>query len=284
MNIHFIGVGKMGLPLARHLLIAGHNVTVADASAARLALAQHAGLRPGGDAADVAAADVVFSSLPNDEALGAVGKQVAEQAVAGATYIDTSTVSEAASAAVARACAATGVKYLRTTLSGNNRMAEAAQLSVMASGPREVYEHALPLLRSFGPEQFWLGDGEQARVMKLVVNLMIAQTSAMLAEALTLGRRGGLRWLDMWDVLTASAVASPIIKAKAVQLRERDFSPTFTVSQMLKDLDLVLSAGATARVPLLQTAMTRQMLQAAQAQGFSDEDYAAVIKVVESLT
>lgn len=282
MNIHFIGVGKMGLPLARHLHAGGHSVTVADPSAERLALAQQAGLRAGPDAASVAAAGVVFSSLPNDEALRVAGRQVAQQARAGATYIDTSTVSQAASAAVAQACAATGVHYLRTALSGNDRMAQAAQLTVMASGPRAVYDGVLPLLRTFGPVQFWLGEGEQARLMKLVVNLLIAQTSAMLAEALTLGRQGGLQWPDMWDVLTASAVASPIVKAKAVQLRERDFSPTFTVSQMLKDLDLILGAGAQARVPLQQTAMTRQLLQAAQAQGFSDEDYAAVIKVVEA--
>lgn len=282
MNIHFIGVGKMGLPLARHLHAAGHNVTVADPSAERLALAQQAGLPAGADAASVAAADVVLSSLPNDEALRAVGQQVAQLARAGATYVDTSTVSQAASAAVAQACTATGVHYLRAALSGNDRMAESAQLTVMASGPRAVYDDALPLLRTFGPVQFWLGEGEQARLMKLVVNLMIAQTSAMLAEALTLGRQGGLGWHDMWDVLTASAVASPIVKAKAVQLRERDFSPTFTVSQLLKDIDLILAEGAQGRVPLLQTAMTRQMLQAAQARGFNDEDYAAVIKVVEA--
>jgi 3-hydroxyisobutyrate dehydrogenase-like beta-hydroxyacid dehydrogenase len=274
MNIHFIGVGKMGLPMARHLHAAGHSITALDPSAERLLAAP--------DATSMAEAEVVFSSLPNDDALRAVGQQVATQASPGATYIDTSTVSQSASAAVALACETAGVHYLRLTVSGNNKMAEAAQLTVMASGPRTVYDAMLPLLQAFGPGQFWLGESEQARLMKLVVNLMIAQTSAMLAEALTLGRKGGLRWPDMWDVLTASAVASPIVKAKALQLRTRDFSATFTVPQMLKDLDLILDEGARAQVPLLQAAMTRQMLQAAQAQGFSDEDYAAVIKVVEA--
>ncbi len=79
--------------------------------------------------------------------------------------------------------------------------------------------------------------------MKLVVNLMIAQTSAMLSEALTLGRKGGLDWQDMWQVLSASAVASPILKAKSAQLSQRDSTPTFTVEQMLKDLGLILGAG-----------------------------------------
>lgn len=167
------------------------------------------------------------------------------------------------------------------TVSGNNHMAEAAQLTVMASGPRATYDAMRPLLRLLGPSQFWLGEDEQARLMKLVVNLMIAQTSAMLAEALALGRKGGLDWRDMFAVLTASAVASPILKAKAVQLAGRDFTPTFTVEQMRKDLGLILDAAARANVSLPQTAATQQLMQAASAQGWGGDDYAAIIRVVE---
>ena len=160
-------------------------------------------------------------------------------------------------------------------------MAEAAQLTVMASGPRSAYEQVSPLLQTFGPNLFYLGQAEQSRLMKLVVNLMIAQTSAMLSEALTLGRKGGLDWRAMWQVLGASAVASPILKAKSVQLAERDFTPTFTAEQMIKDLSLILAAGADAHVPLSQTALTYQLMQSAVAQGDGLDDYAAIIKVVE---
>jgi 3-hydroxyisobutyrate dehydrogenase len=166
-------------------------------------------------------------------------------------------------------------------VSGNNKMAEAAQLTVMASGDRATYDALLPLLKLLGPSQFWLGEGEQARLMKLVVNLMIAQTSAMLAEALALGAKGGLVWQDMFSVLGASAVGSPILKAKAVQLAQRDFTPTFTVEQMMKDLGLILEAAAQAHVPLPQTAATLQLMHAAVAQGYGQEDYAAIIKSVQ---
>jgi 3-hydroxyisobutyrate dehydrogenase len=282
MKLHVIGVGKMGLPMARHLAAAGHSVTVSDPSLERCQLARAQGLEVStSPAAAMAAAEVVLSSLPNDEALLAVAAQVAAHAHVGAIYVDTSTVSLQASAEAAQALAAKGVLYLRCTVSGNNKMAEAAQLTVMASGPRAAYNTVLPLLRTLGPNQFYLGEAEQARLMKLVVNLMIAQTSAMLAEALTLGRKGGLAWRDMWQVLTASAVASPIVKAKAVQLSERDFRPTFTVEQMIKDLDLILNAGETHDVPLMQTAMTHQMMCAAVAQGDAQDDYAAIIKVLE---
>lgn len=282
MDVHFIGVGKMGLPMALHLQRAGHAVQVSDVGPAQLAQARAQGLHVAtGGQRDLAAAQVIFSSLPDDDALRTVGSMVAHNAAPGAVYVDTSTVSQAASAQVAQACAASGVAYLRCTVSGNNKMAEEQRLTVMASGPRPAYDQVLPLLQCLGPSQFFLGEGEQARLMKLVVNLMIAQTSAMLAEALTLGRKGGLDWQDMWSVLTASAVASPILKAKSVQLAQRDFTPTFTVPQMLKDVDLILGEGDQAGVPLAQTALTRQLMVAAMAQGLGEQDYASIIQVVE---
>lgn len=282
MKIHFSGIGKMGLPMARHLARAGHTLTVSDPCAERCELAQAQGLAVARDVpAALAAANIVFSSLPHDAALRAVAAQVAAAARPGTVYVDTSTVSLQASAEVAQALEAQGVIHVRTAVSGNNKMAEAAQLTVLASGPRAAYDRVLPLLRTLGPHHFYLGDAEQARLMKLVVNLMIAQTSAMLAEALTLGRKGGLDWRAMWQVLTASAVASPIVKAKATQLSQRDFTPTFTVEQMIKDLDLILGAGAASSVPLMQTAMTQKLMHAAVVQGDALDDYAAIIKVVE---
>lgn len=279
-RVHVLGVGKMGLPMAQHLLAAGHAVQVSDPSAARLDLARACGLAVA-EASALAQAEFVVSSLPDDAALLSVGERVAGLARAGTIYIDTSTVSPGASACVAGLCQGRGIAYLRTTVSGNNKMAEAGQLTVMASGPRAAYDAALPLLATWGPNRFYLGEAEQARLMKLVVNLLIAQTSAMLAEGLTLGRKGGLAWQDMWQVLAASAVGSPILKAKAAQLSQRDFTPTFTVEQMIKDLDLILGAGEAVHAPLLQTAMTRQLMHAAVAQGDARDDYAAIIKAVE---
>ena len=214
MRIHFLGVGKMGLPMAMHLRAAGHALTVSDLSADRLQLARAQGLAVAQDATSaIAQAEVIFSSLPNDAALRGGAAQVAAAARPGSIYVDTSTVSQQASADAAQYCAASGVRYMRATVSGNNMMAEKAQLTVMVSGPRDAYDEVFGLLKLLGPNHFYLGQAEEARLMKLIVNLMIAQTSAMLSEGLTLGRKGGLDWHDMWQVLGASAVASPIIKA-----------------------------------------------------------------------
>ncbi len=282
MRLHFIGVGKMGLPMALHLRASGADLSVSDNDPARRTLAIEQGLTVAPDTAlALQQADGVFSSLPNDVALLKVAEQLATHATSGSFWVDTSTVSPTASAQAAQICAGAGIEHVRTTVSGNNKMAEAAQLTVMASGPRDTYDRVLPLLQRWGPNQFYLGEAEQARLMKLVINLMIAQTSAMLGEALTLGRKGGLDWHDMWRVMGASAVASPIVKAKSAQLSERDFSATFTVNQMIKDLDLILGAASEHQVPLPQTAMTRQLMDAARAHGDADADYAAIIKAVE---
>ena len=267
--------------MASHFMAAGHDVSVSDPSQERLELARAQGLKVTDVEIALASSDIIFSSLPNDKVLLAVAAQVVSAARQGSTFVDSSTVSQQASGQVALLCAAANIHYLRTTVSGNNKMAEAAQLTVMASGPRAVHEMLLPVLSLLGPHQFYLGEGEQARLMKLVVNLLIAQTSAMLAEGLALGRKGGLDWQDMWKVLCASAVGSPILKAKAVQLSQRDFTPTFTVAQMIKDLELIMDEGKASHVPVAQTAMTLQLMHAASAQGDALSDYAAIIKTVE---
>jgi 3-hydroxyisobutyrate dehydrogenase-like beta-hydroxyacid dehydrogenase len=281
-TVAVIGVGKMGLPIASHLLKAGYSVKVFDSAKDRLQLASDEGLTITNDIAEcLLNADVIFSSLPDDTALRSVAATVSGNAKRGSIYVDTSTVSITASAEVAPSLSDAGIAYLRATISGNNHMLAAGQVTVMASGPAEAWAIVEPLMAHFSPTRFYLGPAEQARLMKLVINLMIAQTSAMLAEALTLGDKGGLDWQSMWQVITASAVASPIVKAKAAQLTGHDYTPTFTVSQMLKDIDLILAAGDSVEAPLPQTSLTRQSMVSAIAQGMSGDDYAAIIKVAQ---
>ncbi|WP_077001452.1 NAD(P)-dependent oxidoreductase [Variovorax sp. KK3] len=281
MRVHLIGAGKMGLPMGRHLAAAGHDVSVDDLHEHRLEAARASGMTASTRQAGIAAAEVVLSSLPNDDALWSVAQDVHRHARLGAVYVDTSTVSPAMSAQVAGLLAERELDYLRVAVSGNSHMADAAQLTLLVSGPKDAYQRSLPLLQRLGPHLYWLGHEEQARLMKLVVNLMIAQTSAMLAESLALGRKGGLRWEDMWEVLTHSAVASPIVKAKSEQLAHRDFGATFTVTQMAKDVNLILDEAARLKVGLPQTAMTLQLLNTAAAHGDADADYAAVIRCAE---
>jgi 3-hydroxyisobutyrate dehydrogenase len=284
MQIGWVGVGKMGLPMASHLLAAGHKVTACDLLPALVEQIAARGARRAPDPAAAARdAEVVFSSIPDDGALRAVADAILSGARPGAIYVDTSTVSAAASAAVAAAAAAKGVHYLRVTVSGNNKMAEAKALTVMASGEKAVYEKCRTLLALFGPTQYYVGEAEQARTLKLAVNLMVYATIAGLAEALAIGRRGGVDWEQMIDVMAASAIGSPLLKAKSGALKARDFSATFTCLQARKDLGLIAGAAAAGGVPAPAAEIAARLIEDCIAHGGGDEDYAAMIKSVERL-
>jgi 3-hydroxyisobutyrate dehydrogenase len=290
MKLGWVGVGKMGLPMAGHLLAAGHVIRAFDVAPAGVEalLAKGKGAARAASPADAATgAQVIFSSIPHDAALRTVALAddgVLAGAAPGAIFIDTSTVSPQVSAEVAAAAAKRGVQYLRVTVSGNNHMAAKAALTVMASGPRAAFDKTSSLLSCLGPNVFYVGEAEQARTLKLVINLMIAGTAGMLAEALALGTKGGLEWAQMLDIIAASAVGSPIVKAKSVELKNRDFTPTFTCVQMQKDIDLILGAGKQTGVAMPVTAVIGQMMQACIAMGDADDDYIATVKLIERLS
>jgi 3-hydroxyisobutyrate dehydrogenase len=192
--------------------------------------------------------------------------------------VDTSTVSPEASREAAGRAAGAGIAALRCPVSGNSVMAERAQLTVFASGPRAAFDAVQPLLACWGAQQLYVGAGDEARIAKLAVNLLIVGTSTMLAEALTLGERGGLDWPTLWQVVESSAAASPIVKAKAPALRAHDYTPTFTVEQMRKDVSLIRMAAMSLGVATPVADVAAAALARAAAAGAAGEDYAVVIR------
>ncbi len=288
MNIGFIGIGRMGSPMARFMLQGGYALTVCDPNPDMVAKARSHGAKEAATPAACAAqCEVVFSSLPNDAilratALGAGG--IVASMKPGAIYVDTSTVSPAVSTEIADAAAKRRIHYLRMPVSGNSNSAEAGELTALVSGPMEAWKKVEPAVEKFSTARVYVGAGEQARYMKLVINLVVANNAAVLAEALALGRKGGLEWGVMLDGLAASTVGSPWIKAKARLLKTRDFTPTFTPAQISKDMDLMLDAGDALGIPLQLTTTTRQMMKATANDGYADEDFIAVVKMLERLS
>lgn len=282
MNVGWVGVGKMGLPMASHLLAAGHAVTAFDSAASAVDAIVARGARSAESPAAAARdAEVVFSSIPDDAALRSVVQGVFDGAHSGTIYVDTSTVSPGASAEVAAAAKAKGVHYLRVCVSGNNKMAEAKALTVIASGDKPIYEKCRPLLAQFGPTQYYVGEAEQARTLKLAINLMVYATVGGLAEALVLGERGGVAWEQMLEVMAASAIGSPLLKNKSADLKKRDYSATFSCLQARKDLTLINGAAAASGIPAPLAAELARMIEDCIAHGSADEDYAAMIKAVQ---
>lgn len=287
-RLAFIGIGKIGLPIAARLVKAGYDVTAFDPNAARLDEARALGMAAASSATEaVRDHAVVISSLPDDAALRAamLGSNGLIAAMAtDAILIETSTVGVDASSEVDAATAARDVAYLRTPISGNASIAHTGELTCFVSGPKAAFARITPLLASFTRAQTYLGAAEEARYAKLAVNLMIATTAAMMAESLALARKGGIAWPDILQVLHDSAVASPMVKYKTAPLLARDFAATFSCAQMAKDLDLILGAGHAVGVPLQLAAQVRETYAALIAQGDAATDFLATVRHVERLS
>ncbi len=280
----WIGAGKMGTPMARRLLATGLSVAVTEPDPdARAALAG-AGAEVAADLSVQAGRDIVFATLPNDAALRSVVLGAAEtpglaaRLSRGAIFVEMSTVSPECSAEVAAVMDASGILYLRAPVSGSTVTAEQGALTVLASGDAGAWDAALPLIRAFSTKQFFLGPGEEARFMKLVINTLVGANAAILAEALSLGASGGLTARTMVEVINESAVASPLFRYKSDMIASGDYAPAFTIQQMIKDFTLISDAGRANGVPLLTSGLILELYRTAANAGLDQEDFFALIK------
>jgi 3-hydroxyisobutyrate dehydrogenase-like beta-hydroxyacid dehydrogenase len=284
-TIGWIGAGRMGVPMASFILKAGYPLVVYSRSAASRQKLVVQGAREAASVAQCAArADIVFSSISDDAALREVALGpggVLANARPGALFADTSTVSAEVSAEVAEQAQHHAIGYLRMPISGNAAQAARGEVTVLVSGPQEAWDRAQPVCATFSKAQVYLGPGEQARVMKLVVNALVYNFAQSLAEALTLGRKAGLDWNAMLDTLAQSALASPWLKVKAELMKQRNFAATMTPPLVLKDIDLMLSLARNQGVAMPLTALTRQLMQMLVGEGLGSEDYMAAIKLAE---
>lgn len=282
-TLGWVGAGKMGAPMATNLLEAGFGVTVSEPNpAARAAMAER-GAVPVSNLADLAGADIVFCTLPNDAALEAVvlGGGLANILRPGAILVEMSTVSPACSQAVAQALAARDIRYLRAPISGSTAMAQAATLTILASGDQTAWDNVLPLLERMSSRQVFLGPADEARYMKLVLNTLVGATAAVLAEAMAMGKAGGLDAATMMDVIAQSAVASPLLNYKSDAIAKGDFTPAFSVEQMAKDFSLITAAGQAKGVPMETAALILEHYRTASRDGHGARDFFALIDWVE---
>jgi 3-hydroxyisobutyrate dehydrogenase-like beta-hydroxyacid dehydrogenase len=287
MNILWIGYGKMGEPMAARVAAAGHAVQVSDTSRERCDAARANDLEAVAITPQSAGrADVIVTSLPNDAAalqLLASVNGALSNVRAGALLIETSTISASASASIAKAAQARGIGYVRGPVSGSVTAAANGALTTFLSGAHDAIEQARPIVGAYASNLVVVGDAEQARTMKLAINLMVTTLVASLCEAYTLCTKGGIEAGTALEAIAASAIGSPHLRYKADALQRRDFTPTFTVAQMRKDLQLISQGARELRVPMLLGAVVEQLMVATEASGFGDEDYLACVKVIAGL-
>lgn len=280
-----IGLGHMGTAVAERLLDGGFPLHVYNRTPAKAEPLVARGAVVSGSAAELAAyVDVVLTSLSDDAALEGVAGEVLLGARAGTVLVDMSTVSPAASARVAAEADAASVEYLRAPVSGNPSVVRAGNLTFIVSGPAAALERVEPVLRAVGPTIHRLGDGEQARVVKLAINLMIGGLAELMSEALVLGEAAGVERADLLDVMGSSAAGAPFVKYKTQPLLSGDFSATFTTALMEKDIDLILDAAGDNGVDLPLARKLKALLRAASEAGYADDDFIALFLYLREAT
>ena len=199
---------------------------------------------------------------------------------AKAVLIDMSTVSPSVSARVA-SCLGKDAAYLRAPVSGSTMMAEAGTLTALVSGPRPTFDAMSEVFGAFTKTAFHLGEAEEARFLKLAINSMVAATSVLLGEALAFGLKGGLTRESMLEVITQSAVASPLIGYKKNMIISGDYTPAATLDMLKKDVDLFLSSGAQLGMSQPMGHMVRQAYQAAADKGLGQRDFFVLVQEAE---
>jgi 3-hydroxyisobutyrate dehydrogenase-like beta-hydroxyacid dehydrogenase len=275
--VGLIGLGNMGTAIGERLLEAGYDLVVHNRSPEKAEPFAARGAVVAGTPEELAGAvDVVLTSLADDDALEAVADAVLAAAKPGTLLVDLSTVSAPASARVAAAAQGASLRYLRAPVSGNPGVVRAGNLTFIVSGPREALEQAEPILRAVGRAVHDVGDGEQARIVKLAINLVIGGLAELMAEALVLAEASGVSRAALLETMGDSAAGAPFVKYKTEPLLHDDYSATFTTTLMEKDVELVLGAAEAAGVRLPLAEEIKTLLRSAIEAGHGDDDFMAL--------
>jgi 3-hydroxyisobutyrate dehydrogenase len=267
----------MGSAFAERLLDAGYQLSVHNRNRRKTESLTARGATATETAAELAAAaDIVLTSLSDDDAFESIAASVVPAARPGTVLVDTSTVSPGASARVAALAERASLLYVRAPVSGNPSVVRAGNLAFIVSGPSAACRRAEPVLLAIGPTIHVVGDAEQARIVKLAINLVIAGLAQLMSEALVLGQASGVSRAALLETMGDSAAGAPFVKYKTDALLHDDYSATFTTSLMEKDIDLVLEAAEAARVRLPLAGEIKTLVRSAIEAGYGDDDFMAL--------
>lgn len=283
-QVGFVGLGVMGGNMARHLA-ERFPLRVFDTDASR---------REALDKADKATSlselasgcEVVVLSLPGSPIVRSVvlgDDGLINHMARGSVVIDASTTEPTVSREVAAALAERGIAFLDAPVSGGEKGAREASLSIMVGGKAEVFDRCRPLLETIGATVVRVGEVGAGEVAKLVNNMIVASTFGVVAEAFALAVKNGLDPSTLYEVLRGGWAGSRVLEVSAPGMIDGDFTPGGTVDMMLKDVRYALSLAADSHIPVPATSQANEVFKAAQAAGFGAEAQQAIIKVWEML-
>lgn len=288
LRVGFIGLGAMGLPMARNVMKAWFPLTVWARHSERAESIRSAGASWADSPADLARnSDVVVTIVTNspDVRQVMVGEGgILEGAHAGLTVVDMSTIAPATSRELAQDAHDRGVDFLDAPVSGGTQGAEAGTLTIMVGGDAGAFQRVQPLLEAMGKNIFHVGPSGAGEIIKLVNNALVGVIAGATAEALVMGAKAGADVETMAKVVGLSAGASwQLANQFPLRAFTGSFQPGFTTDLLSKDLDLALDLGRQQQTPTFFTALARQLYLESQAAGYGGEDYTAVLKVLEAV-
>jgi 3-hydroxyisobutyrate dehydrogenase len=292
MRIGFIGLGAMGLPMAGHLVTAGHEVTVASRGRGPIELAVSRGAVEGQGPRGVAeASEVVLLCVPNSPEVVEVVDAMLPVLGPGQTVVDCSTIDPEVERAQHERVGATGARYLDAPLSGGTAGAQRGALTLMVGGDAGVLADAEPVLEPFSGLIVHVGGPGMGQVVKLCNQVIYAAQMTATAEATAMAVASGVDMGKLYEVLThatgdcvAVRTRLPVPGVVPDSPASNGWAPGFMTDLMAKDVDLALAYAARTGVPVPTTAAARQLLTAASSAGYGREDFSAVAKVVLELS
>ena len=287
-NLGFVGLGVMGSEMVSRLLSKGHTVTGYNRTKGKAERLIKEGMKWGSTPREVAAsADVVFSMVTNSSALEAIVEGpdgILAGLAPGKIYVDISTVSPEYSRSVATKVRAKGADMLDAPVSGSVITLQEGKLSVMAGGAKETFNKVQPILQDIGPKVTHVGANGLALVLKIASNLSLAVQMLAFSEGVLLAEKSGISREIAVEVLTNSAIASPMVKYRGPFVIKLPDEAWFNVNMMQKDMLLALELGRKLDVPMPSTAVTNEFLTAARGMGLVHEDFAVVFDVLAHMS
>ena len=287
-NLGFVGLGVMGSQMVNRLLGKGHAVTGYNRTRSKAQWLIDRGMKWADSPRAVSAAvDVTFAMVTNSAALAAITDGLDGLLAGlskGKTFIDMSTVSPTVSRALATKVREKGADMVDSPVSGSVTTLQEGKLSVMVGGRRETFERVRPLLEDIGPKVTYVGDNGLALSMKIAVNLSLATQMLAFSEGVLLAEKSGIARETAVDVLTHSAVASPMIQYRGPFVLQQPAEAWFDVNMMQKDMLLALEMGRQLDVPLPTTAISNEFLTAARAMGMAKQDFAVMFDVLARMS
>ena len=282
LSVGWLGTGRMGLAMAQRLVDAGVDVVAWNRTSAKARDLTQGGARLASSIVELGGREVVFVMVAKPADLEEVvsGENgLMNAATLPRVVVSCATVDPETSARVRAALGARGVAFLAAPISGNPHVVADGKSTFVVSGPRETYELVAPLLDTIARASMWVGESEEAIIVKICHNLYLGMIAQSVAEVTVLAEKSGVDRGLFLNFLNSTGLAMPWVQNRTADLLSLDWTPTFTTELLRKDFELGMDRARSAEAPMPLASSVLQLLQTAIGRGYRDADFLSLFAV-----